>query len=37
MVEYEIGEVCLAELHWFEARGIGRKAMKLIRDIQTRS
>ncbi|RIK37786.1 MAG: hypothetical protein DCC55_23160 [Chloroflexi bacterium] len=34
LVEYETGEVCLAELHWFEAQGIGRKDMKAIRDIE---
>ena len=34
LVAYENGEVCLAELHWFEAHGIGRKDMKSIRDIE---
>lgn len=28
-VELETGEVCLAELHWFEAHGVGRIKMKI--------
>lgn len=32
-VEYDTGEICTAELHWFEANGIGRKDMKSIRDL----
>ncbi len=27
-VEYENGQIWVAELHWFEAHGIGRKRMK---------
>lgn len=34
LVEYDNGEICLAELHWFECHGIGRKDMKSIRDIR---
>lgn len=33
LVEYDNGEICLAELHWFECHGIGRKDMKSIGDI----
>jgi hypothetical protein len=33
LVEYENGDICYAELHWFEAHGIGRRDMKAIRDI----
>lgn len=34
LVEYDNGDVCYAELHWFEAHGIGRRDMKAIRDIR---
>ncbi|MFN8439954.1 MAG: hypothetical protein U0175_04245 [Caldilineaceae bacterium] len=33
LVRYDTDEVCTAELHWFEAHGIGRKEMKSIRDL----
>lgn len=33
LVAYDSGEICTAELHWFEATGIGRKEMKSIRDL----
>lgn len=33
LVEYDNGEICFAELHWFESHGIGRKDMKSIRDV----
>ena len=34
VVEYDNGDLCLAELHWFEASGIGRKDMKSIKDLE---
>ena len=30
-VRTERGDVCRAELHWYEAHGIGRKKMKIKR------
>jgi hypothetical protein len=30
-VMYPDGRICLAELHWFEAHGIGRKDLKIKR------
>jgi hypothetical protein len=33
VVEYANGDVSFAELHWFEAQGVGRKDMKTIREI----
>jgi len=30
-VRLESGRVCRAELHWYEAHGIGRKKMKIKR------
>jgi hypothetical protein len=34
IVEYSDGQVWLAEIHWFEAHGIGRKDFKSIRRIE---
>jgi len=28
-VRLEHGKICLAELHWYEAHGIGRRKMKI--------
>ena len=28
-VRLKSGKICLAELHWYEAHGIGRKKMKI--------
>ncbi len=28
-IEYKTGEVCIAELHWYEAHGIGRRDFKV--------
>jgi hypothetical protein len=32
-VEYENGEIWLAEVHWYEAHGIGRRLEKAKRNI----
>lgn len=37
MLEYSDGQVWLAEIHWFEAHGIGRKDFKSIRRIERSS
>lgn len=34
IVRYSDGRVAEAEIHWFEASGIGRKLPKSIRDIE---
>jgi len=34
VIEYENGEVWLAEIHWFEAHGIGRRREKDKRRIR---
>jgi hypothetical protein len=34
LIEYSNGKVTTAEIHWFEAQGIGRKLPKAIRDIE---
>jgi hypothetical protein len=31
LVRFPNGEVCLAELHWYEAHGVGRRKMKVKR------
>jgi hypothetical protein len=33
-VELEDGTICKAEIHWFEAHGIGRKDFKIKRVLQ---
>lgn len=33
-VEYENGEIWLAEVHWYEAHGIGRRLEKVKRNIR---
>jgi hypothetical protein len=33
-VELEDGTICEAEIHWFEAHGIGRKDFKIKRRLQ---
>ena len=33
-VELEDGTICEAEIHWFEAHGIGRKDFKIKRVLQ---
>lgn len=33
-VQLSNGRICLAELHWYEAHGIGRKKMKIKRFIE---
>jgi hypothetical protein len=35
IIRYSDGRVMEAEIHWFEAHGIGRKLPKAIRDIAT--
>lgn len=32
-VRLQNGRVCLAEIHWYEAHGIGRKKMKIKRTL----
>ena len=32
-VRFPSGEVCLAELHWYEAHGVGRRKMKVKRAL----
>jgi hypothetical protein len=34
IIRYSNGRVTEAEIHWFEAHGIGRKLPKAIRDIE---
>ncbi|MFH7243227.1 MAG: hypothetical protein ACHWZW_10305 [Spirulina sp.] len=31
LVQFSNGEVCQAELHWYEAHGVGRRKMKVKR------
>lgn len=33
LIKYSNGKVTVAEIHWFEAHGIGRKFPKAIRDL----
>lgn len=33
-VRLESGKICRAELHWYEAHGIGRKKMKIKRILE---
>jgi len=33
-VQYPDGRVVEAELHWFEAHGVGRVEMKIVRDLE---
>jgi len=33
-IEYEDGRMCVAELHWYEAHGIGRKNFKVKRVLR---
>ena len=34
LIEYNNGEVWVAEVHWFEANGIGQRDHKSIKDIE---
>ena len=34
MVRFSDGSICIAEVHWFEAHGIGRKDFKVKREIR---
>ena len=29
MIRFESGDICKAELHWYEAHGIGKKDLKI--------
>ena len=33
-IEYADGTICLAEMHWYEAQGIGKKEMKVKRTLE---
>ena len=33
-VRFSDGSICIAEIHWFEAHGIGRKDFKVKREIR---
>jgi len=33
-IEYTDGRICIAELHWYEAHGIGRKNLKVKRVLR---
>jgi hypothetical protein len=33
-IEYESGTICVAELHWYEAHGIGRRDYRVKRVIR---
>jgi hypothetical protein len=33
-VQYSDGRVCVAEIHWFEAHGIGKRDFKVKRDLR---
>ena len=33
-IEYEDGTICLAEIHWYEAQGVGRREMKVKRVLE---
>ena len=33
LVKYPSGEICRAELHWFEAHGIGKREIKVKRPL----
>ncbi|MEM7537763.1 MAG: hypothetical protein AAF639_36670 [Chloroflexota bacterium] len=35
VIQYHNGKITEAEIHWFEANGIGRKLPKAIRDIES--
>jgi len=35
-VQLPDGEICLAEVHWYEAHGIGRRQMKIKRLLRER-
>lgn len=37
LVELDDGEIWLAEIHWYEAHGIGRKDFKIKRKIKRKS
>jgi len=37
LVELDNGEIWLAEIHWYEAHGIGRKDFKIKRKIKRKS
>jgi len=37
LVELDNGEIWLAEVHWYEAHGIGRKDFKIKRKIKRKS
>ena len=32
-VRFPSGDICLAELHWYEAHGVGRRKMKVKRTL----
>ena len=32
-VRFPSGEVCMAEIHWYEAHGVGRRKMKVKRAL----
>lgn len=34
LIKYSNGTITVAEIHWFEAHGIGRKLPKAIRNIE---
>lgn len=34
LIRFENGEICEAELHWYEAHGIGRKEFKIKQIIE---
>jgi len=33
-IEFADGKICLAELHWYEAHGVGRKEHKIKRILK---
>jgi hypothetical protein len=33
-VQYESGRVAYAEIHWFEAHGIGKVGLKIVREFK---
>jgi hypothetical protein len=34
LIQYENGEIWLAEIHWYEAHGIGRRLEKVKRNLK---
>lgn len=34
IIEYSNGEISVAEIHWFEANGIGQRDHKAVRDLE---